>query len=125
MLVCEVNLGKIYEQPKSEELVKKLPAGYDSVQGRGESGPDDDFLTHLPNGLQVPLGEFIQYPVKPEPVKKTSPKKFRESEDVNFGFTGFGAAPAKAPSNMFGAFGQSNYNNFILQKNEFIVYDPS
>ena len=59
MLVCEVNLGKIYEQPNDKELTTKLPSGYDSVQGKGMYGPDEAFLTTLRNGLKVPLGQWV------------------------------------------------------------------
>lgn len=75
-------------------------------------GPDEAFLTTLRNGLKVPLGQWVQYPVKPiETSGKNSQTKFRESEQVNFGFTGFGSTTKMAAvggkgSSFFGGFGQ-------------------
>eukprot|EP01119_Soliformovum_irregulare_P008564 TRINITY_DN2167_c0_g1_i2.p1 TRINITY_DN2167_c0_g1~~TRINITY_DN2167_c0_g1_i2.p1 ORF type:complete len:646 (-),score=208.95 TRINITY_DN2167_c0_g1_i2:25-1962(-) len=65
ILLCEVALGKMHEI-KQGQYLKKAPEGYNSVKGLGARGPDMSKQLVLPNGVIIPQGEMIDYPVPEE-----------------------------------------------------------
>jgi len=70
MLMCEVALGKIKELYRAEYM-ESPPAGFNSVKGMGERGPDFTKSIVLPNGVIIPSGSMIAYPPVPEDIAKT------------------------------------------------------
>ena len=69
MILSEVALGKMYEKFESE-YVEKLPEGFHSTKGLGRNGPDFSNLITLPNSVQIPVGNVINYEFSDEDKKK-------------------------------------------------------
>ena len=66
ILLCEAALGKIYESSKNNLDVINLPflkQGYNSLKSVSRTGPDlnKNFITN--DGLIIPLGNIINYPI--------------------------------------------------------------
>jgi ankyrin repeat protein/predicted DNA-binding WGR domain protein len=76
MMLCEVALGKMkqYIQGPEEEL-ESAPAGFDSVQGLGSTGPNFEQSLVLPNGVTVPVGSLEDKKAKISEQQQEAKKK--------------------------------------------------
>jgi len=62
MLMCEVALGKMKELV-SAEYMESAPEGFNSVKAMGQKGPNFNESVVLPNGVLIPSGNIINYPL--------------------------------------------------------------
>jgi ankyrin repeat protein/predicted DNA-binding WGR domain protein len=81
MMLCEVALGKMkqYIQGPGEEL-EAAPAGFDSVQGLGSTGPNFEQSLVLPNGVTVPVGSLEDKKTKIAEQQREAKKKHDEKK---------------------------------------------
>jgi len=73
MLMCEVALGKINDLREANSEMNKAAEGFNSTRGVGQTGPDHSHSIVFPNGVGVPIGEVIQYPIPTEILKANPP----------------------------------------------------
>jgi len=65
VLLCQVALGEMNEVKKAKYM-EKPPKGFHSTKAIGQRGPDSSQSIVLSNGVRIPLGEVIDYPVAEE-----------------------------------------------------------
>ncbi|XP_065561172.1 poly [ADP-ribose] polymerase 1-like isoform X2 [Artemia franciscana] len=63
LLLCEVALGKMYERTDAT-YIEKLPKGYQSVKGLGQTEPDPAESIKMKKDVEVPLGKAVKSGVK-------------------------------------------------------------
>jgi len=54
LMLCEVVLGKTKAFSINRNAISELPAGYDSLHARGDTGPNFHKSIVLPNGVKIP-----------------------------------------------------------------------
>ncbi|XP_058807262.1 poly [ADP-ribose] polymerase [Phymastichus coffea] len=63
LLLCDVALGNMYERFHAD-YIEKLPHGYHSTWGRGQTQPDPEKSVKLKTGVEVPCGPGIPADIK-------------------------------------------------------------